>query len=81
MLKIENTVGRTVIKKSLFQIYENIADLNFELMQNNSSEDFSMTYKKIKQLQSKIVTKGKNINVVCQLEKKEMYKNQIDLVD
>ena len=79
MLKIENTVGRTVIKKSLFQIYENIADLNFELMQNNSSEDFSMTYKKIKQLQSKIVTKGNNINVVCQLEKKELYKNEKEI--
>ena len=79
ILKIENTNNKNVIKKSLIQIYENIADLNFELMQNNSNEEFSKTYKNIKSLQTKISSKNNKIIVVCQLEKKDLYKNEKEI--
>ena len=79
ILKIENTNNKSVIKKSLMQIYENIADLNFELMQNNTNEEFSKIYKNIKQLQGKILQKNGSINVVCQLEKKTVPKNEKDM--
>lgn len=79
ILKIENTNNKSVIKKNLIQIYENITDLTFELMQNNSNEEFSKTYKNIKSLQTKISSKNNKIIVVCQLEKKDLYKNEKEI--
>lgn len=79
ILKIENLNNKNIIKKNMIQIYENIADLSFELMQNSSSEEFARTYRHIKQIQSKLHNKKTPIFVVCQLEPREYWKNEREI--
>ena len=75
ILKIENIRERDIIKKNLAQVYENIAELNFNLMQNSSNEEFSRPYKKIKKLQKEIL-RNINTNLICNYEERELAKNE-----
>ena len=45
ILKIESIENKDVIKKNLAQVYENIALINFNLMQNSSNDDVEMNIK------------------------------------
>ena len=78
ILKIENIDGREIIKKNLSQVYENIANLNFNLMQNSSNEEFTKTYKHIREIQKHVL---KNINsyLVCINEEREIPKNNREM--
>ena len=71
ILKIENIENRDMIKKNLAQIYENIASLNFNIMQNSSNEEFTKIYKKIKEYQTQILG-CVNSNLVCMIKKREV---------
>ena len=78
ILKIESIENKDLIKKNLAQVYENIAIINFNLMQNYSNEEFTKTYKKIKEIQ-KNVLKNLNSNLICMIEKREIPKNNREM--
>ena len=75
ILKIENIEGKDTIKKNLAQVYQNISELNFSLMQNNSNEEFAKSYKEIKKLQKEIL-RNINTNLICNYEERELAKNE-----
>ena len=56
-MKIEGIENKDYIKKNLAQVYENIAIINFNLMQNSSNEEFTKTYKQIKEKKQSIMKK------------------------
>ena len=73
ILKIENIENRDIIKKSLILVYENIASLHFNIMQNSSNEEFIKIYKRIKEIQTQIL-KSIHSNLVCMIKKREIQK-------
>ena len=78
ILKIESIDNKNIIRKNLSQIYENIAFLNFSIMQNSSNEEFSKTFKKIKEIQ-KLIFHNLNSYLICFIEKREIQKNIKDI--
>ena len=78
ILKIEGLENKDYIKKNLAQVYENIAIINFNLMQNSSNEEFTKTYKQIKEIQ-KNVLKNLNSYLICSIEKREMKKSEKEM--
>ena len=78
ILKIESIEGKDIFKKNLYQIYENISSLNFNLMQNLSEEEYSKNYKKIKEIQKKSL-KNLYSSLTCFIEKRQMPKNNREM--
>ena len=78
ILKIEGLDNKDYIKKNLAQVYENIALINFNLMQNSSNEEFTKTYRQIKEIQ-KNVLKNLNSCLICMIEKREIPKNNREM--
>ena len=78
ILKIEGLENKDYIKKNLAQVYENIAIINFNLMQNSSNEEFTKTYKQIKEIQKNVL---KNINsyLICSIERREIKKSEKEM--
>ena len=84
ILKIEKPEDKEIIKKNLNLVYENIIELNFGLMQNSSNEEFTKSYKLLKEIQSKIIKNNVNINnnsnykaeLICNLEERELLKSE-----
>ena len=81
ILKIEKPEEKDIIKKNLNLVYENIIELNFGLMQNSSNEEFTKSYKLLKEIQSKIIKNNNNnlnykAELICNLEERELLKNE-----
>jgi hypothetical protein len=78
ILKIEGLDNKDYIKKNLAQVYENIALINFNLMQNSSNEEFTKTYKQIKEIQ-KNVLKNLNSYLICSIERRKIKKSEKEI--
>ena len=78
ILKIEGFGDKEIFKKNLAQVYENIALINFNIMQNSSNEEFTKTYKRIKEIQT-LIFRNINSNLICMIEKREMAKSNKEI--
>ena len=52
--------------------------INFNIMQNSSNEEFTKTYKRIKEIQT-LIFRNINSNLICMIEKREMAKSNKEI--